>query len=367
MPHRIIVIRSEHPRSSTASLLLLSLITLAAACTSDPPPRLPDNVTVAIVYNEPAERWHAGAIVQGDRPESILRVLCLTEEGKPGVDGGHSHTGINIDAQPGDLGGRSGSDWSWHLDGQPWDGGRWRLDFNTSPATVVARDPDVEAALLRDLRSAKVAELINSRAGEEVVRVRFDLAPLFSTPVQFAIDNCNEDTIEDRAGEYHSAYAYWLPNFERHSISLIAPDPDDAGRLVLSCGPKAFADDGAPDWIRNTNGDIVAAAMLFTNSDDANDHVDSQSAEIVAVSWTDDDGKNGTSHWERNHSWLRPSSADDNLRFIDAVRRSETLTVTIEASDAGPIWLTLRGPDLFAKPMGAELDTCIREYADLND
>lgn len=137
---------ANHGSVLVISIVLVGLTALVTACASDPSARLPESVSVAIVYNDQADRWHAGAIVAGDRPDSSLRVLCLTEAGKPEGDSGRTHTGVNIDVQPGDFDGRSGSDWSWRLDGQPWECGRWDLDFNTRPATVVASDADVEAA-----------------------------------------------------------------------------------------------------------------------------------------------------------------------------------------------------------------------------
>ena len=70
--------------------------------------------------------------------------------------------------------------------------------------------------------------------------------------------------------------------------------------------------------------------------------------------------------WEIEHSWLYPPSASENLRFIDALREAEGLIVTVEASNGAPIEIKLHGAALFAKPMGAELDTCIREYAEQN-
>jgi len=352
--------------AAVAAACFVGFAALAVACSDEPPARLPDNVTVAIVYNEQAERWHAGAIVSGDRPGSFLRVVCLTEAGIPEGDAGREHTGINIDAQPGELDGRAGLDWFWHLDGQPWSGGRWGLDHGTTPATVVASDPDEESALFHELRNARVAELSSARDGQDEISLQFDLTALFDTPVQFAIDDCDADVIEARTGDYHSAYAYWLPDFERHSISLSVPDPEGAGSLALSCGPTALTDDDAPDWIRNANGDVYAAATLFTPSDDEHLQAESPSGEVVAVSWVDGHGDEGTSIWDQNHGWLQPFTASDNLRFIDALRSSKQLTVTIEAPGSGPVSLILRGATLFAKPMGAELDACIREYADLN-
>lgn len=352
-----------------APLVLLGLSLALCACSEEPTARLPDNVTVAIVYNEQAERWHAGAIVFGNRPESLLRVLCLTEAGKPEGDHGGEHTGINIDAQPGNLEGRSGADWSWRLDGQPWEGGRWGLDFNTSPATVANENADVELALLRDLRTAKMAELSNSRDGEEVISVQFDLTALFDTPAQFAIEECNADAIEQRAGEYHSAYAYWIPEWERHSITLIERDSATDHRLLLSCGPTGWTDDDASAWIREAEGEVYAAATLMGFRDEtshSHDQADASTAESATVSWVDGDGNAGMAVWDVDRSWVQPASAHENLRFIDALRASEELIVTVEMPDAGPTEIKVRGAALFAKPLGAELEACIREYADLN-
>ena len=111
--------------------LSVGLAMLAVACSSDPPAQLPDNVTVAIVYNEQAERWHAGAIVSGDRPTSSLRVVCLTEPGIPGADVGREHAGINVDAMPGEPG---RTEWTWSSNGDASGSddpeGLWGLDWS---------------------------------------------------------------------------------------------------------------------------------------------------------------------------------------------------------------------------------------------
>lgn len=360
---------SATPLSALAASLLVALAVLLVACSDDHPARLPNEVTAAIVYNEQADRWHAGAIASGDRPDAFLRVLCLTEPGFPEADAGREHTGINIDAQPGSLDGYSGLRWSWLLDGQRWDGGRWSFDFSTGPPTVVAVDPDVEAAFFRDLRRADAAVLVGQRDGEERLSVRFDLTALFNTPIQFAIDECEQNAIEDHTGDYHSAYAYWIPDSERHSITLTAHNPATGASLLLSCGPTVWTDDDAPTWIRDAKGDVYAAATLTVLRDEGNqshDQADASTVESAAVSWVAEDGNGGSARWGMNHGSAQPPSAQENLRFIQALRRSEELTVSIEVSDAEPIEMRVNGAALFAKPMGADLDACIREYADLN-
>ena len=271
-----------------ASLALVALASLATACGDEPPARLPENVTVAIVYNEHAERWHAGAIVAGDRPASSLRVLCLTEAGKPWGDSGDEHTGINIDASPGEQQeGEStwsssirpseiadpesvwGREWAWELDGQPWEGGRWSMSTTTRPANLVAANEEVESAFFDDLQRAKTAELIGSKDEADDLRITFDLTLLFQTPVQFAIDDCNEEAIEERAGDYHSAYAYWIPESERHSITLMDRDSATDRWLLLSCGPKDWTDDDAPSWIREAKGEVYAAVALMGFGDES--------------------------------------------------------------------------------------------------
>ena len=63
---------------------------------------------------------------------------------------------------------------------------------------------------------------------------------------------------------------------------------------------------------------------------------------------------------------LHPPLATEHLRFIDALRSSDELSVTVEAGDAALIEIRLRGVALLAKPLGPEFDTCLREYADHN-
>ena len=90
------------------------------------------------------------------------------------------------------------------------------------------------------------------------------------------------------------------------------------------------------------------------------------SVESATVSWADDDGGVGTAAWDMDNGWLYPRSASGNLRFIDALRSSDELSVTVEAGDAPLIEIRLEGVALLAKPLGPEFHTCLREYADHN-
>ncbi len=375
----------------SAVLTILALAAILVGCSSDPPAHLPENVTAAIVYDNHHDRWHAAAIVAGDRSRSSLRVLCLTEPGKPDEFASHTHAGINIDASPGvGLEGETtwsgsirpseitdpdsvwGREWVWLIDGQPWEGGRWSMSTNTSPANLVAANEEVESAFFEDLKRAKSAELIGSKDEADDIRIAFDLTLLFSTPVQFAIDDCDEDVIEQRTGDYHSAYAYWPPDLELHSITLMEDDAVAERTVIISCSPKLWTDDDAPAWIRETEGGTYAAVGLFgflddsDDSHDSHDQTDTSMVEAATVSWADSDGEEGTAVWDVRSNSLYSPSARESLRFIDALRTSDELTLTVEAGDADPVEMTLDGAALFAKPLGAELDTCIREYAEFN-
>ena len=233
----------------------------------------------------------------------------------------------------------------------------------------MAASLEVEAAFLQDLRDAQTAELIGSEDGEEALSVRFDLTSLFNTPVQFAVDQCNRAVIEERAGDSHSAYAYWLPDFGRHSLTLSEFDPDAGRGLLLSCGPAGFTDDDAPDWIRNAQGEVYAVATLMGFVDVANhttEQADTRTIDAATVSWTDGDGNTDMSIWDVSRAWMLPAEASSNLRFIDALLEAEELIVTVEVPDASPLEIKLHGATMIAKPLGSELDACIREYADLN-
>ena len=148
----------------------------------------------------------------------------------------------------------------------------------------------METAFFHDLRNAAIAELVGARNDEERIIIQFDLTALFDTPVQFAIDECNQEAIEERAGEYHSAYAYWIPDWERHSITLTERDLATERMLVVTCGPKQWIDDGARAWIRETNGEVYAAAALAGFTESIDDHADPPAIESATVSWRDDDG-----------------------------------------------------------------------------
>ena len=84
------------------------------------------------------------------------------------------------------------------------------------------------------------------------------------------------------------------------------------------------------------------------------------------MSRVDDDGGVGTAAWDMDNGWLYPPLASENLRFINALRSSDELSVTVEPGDASLIEIRLQGVALLAKLLGPEFDTCRREYADHN-
>ena len=243
------------------------------------------------------------------------------------------------------------------------------MSNNTRPANLVAANEEVESDFFDALQGAKTAELIGSKDEADDIRIAFDLTTLFSTLVQFAIDDCGEDVIEQRTGDYHSAYAYWIPDLGRHSITLADRDAVAKRSVVISCSPKLWTDEDATTWIGETEGEIYATAVLFgflDDSDYSHDQTDTSMVEAATVSWADSDGEEGTADWDVRSNSLYPPSGRESLRFIEAVRNSSELTLSVEAADAEPVEMTLDGVAIFAKPMGAELETCIREYADLN-
>ncbi len=372
----------------SAVLTILALAAVLIGCSSDPPAHLPENVSAAIVYDNHHERWHAAAIVAGDRSRSSLRLVCLTEAGKPDEFAGRYHTGINIDASPGE--GRKGEtmsssslrpseitdpdsiwhrEWAWLIDGHPWEGGRWSMSTYTRPGNLVAANEEVESAFFDVLQRAKSAELIGSKDEADDIRITFDLTLLFSTPVQFAIDDCDVNVIEQRTGDYHSAYAYWLPDLELHSITLMDDDAVAGRTVLITCNPKQWTTPGVPSWIQEPEGDVYATVALLGFSDDSDhdrEQADAPVVESATVSWVNGRGNEETAVWEADGGWIQPPSASESLRFIDALRTSGELTLSVQVADAEPVEMTLEGAALFAKPLGAELDTCIREYAELN-
>ena len=243
------------------------------------------------------------------------------------------------------------------------------MSNNTRPANLVAANEEVESDFFDALQGAKIAELIGSKDEADDIRIAFDLTTLFSTLVQFAIDDCGEDVIEQRTGDYHSAYAYWIPDLGRHSITLADRDAVAKRSVVISCSPTLWTDEDATTWIGETEGEIYATAVLFgflDDSDYSHDQTDTSMVEAATVSWADSDGEEGTADWDVRSNSLYPPSGRESLRFIEAVRNSSELTLSVQVTDAEPVEMTLDGVAIFAKPMGAELETCIREYADLN-
>lgn len=364
---------TNQPNLFKAVLPILVLAALFVGCTSAPPARLPDGVAAVAAWNEMRERWHVGVIGEGDRDGSILRVLCITEAGVSfDLDHDRLLPGLNIDVSLAEDDGRGSLKGVWTIDGRSWNGEDWVRDQGHSPPSFVASSSENAQSLYDALRDAETASFTSLASIDysPLITTTFDTGALFSTPLQPSLDECGLDGLNERfSSELATMYAYWIPDSERHSISLIDRDAATDHGLILSCGPKVMTDDDAPAWIREAEGDIYAAATLLGfsgESDHDHDQTDSSMVESVTVSWVDDDGNVGTAVWEANGSWIQPPSLRENLRFIDTLRTSDELTLTVEAADQEPVEMTLTGAALFAKPIGAELETCIREYADLN-
>ena len=365
---------TNQPYLFKAVLPILALAAVLVGCTSEREyARLPDGVAAVAAWNEMRERWHVGVIGDGDRDGSILRVLCITEAGvSSDFDHDRLLPGLNIDVSLAEDDGRGSLKGVWTIDGNPWDGEDWVRDGGHSPPAFVASSSENAQSLYDALRDAETASFTSLASIDysPLITTTFDTGALFSTPLQPSLDECKPDGLTERfSSELATIYAYWIPDSERHSISLIDRDPVADHSVMISCGPKQWTDDDAPPWIRDAKGDVYAAATLLISvedSDSSHDQSDPPTVESATVSWADSDGKERTSVWDASSGWLQPPSARENLRFIDALRGSEKLAVTIETDDAEPITMTLTGTALFGKPMGAELDACIREYADLN-
>ena len=368
----------------SAVLTILALAAVLVGCSGERQyARLPDNVSAAIVYNEQNERWHAAAIVAGDRPQSSLRVLCLTEEGKPEEHPSRGHTGLNIDASPGERrDGEStwssssispseitdpesvwGRQWAWQLDGQPWEGGRWSMSNNTRPANLVAENEEVESAFFVDLQRAKTAELIGSKDEADDITIAFDLTRLFSTPLQFAIDDCDSSVIEQRTSDYHSAYAYWHPVLERHWITMSVPELSGQAGVYLICAPTAFYDEtpgwlSTPSWLSPKGDDSVALI--------ANIHLEEEDRFTgeVSVQWSSNTVGREFAQWEVRDGSLSPDSHRSNLKLYDALRRSAVLDFVVRQDGADDLRLQIGGATALSAPLTSILHGCVQEYAD---
>ena len=335
---------------------------IASVCASEEDHRLADGVTAAVAWNELTERWHAGVLIGGNQPVSFLSIFCITDGGKTTSDSLDDRVGINVTANPGDFEGVSGLDWKWEVDGAAWQGESWGVTTNRQPPAIVPPDVSVAEAFVLDVQDATTLSLIGSYQGEMRYRVEFDVMSLLSTPLNFVLEDCDAEAIGQRVGAIRQAYVYWVEASSSHAFSFTTYDDEDHWVLGLACIPKSYADE-LPEWVEEEQGGVVALATLRYIGDGI---AASLLRDTADVRWLDDDGEAASGSWVVRKQRLTPSSSSENLRFIDAMRRSDELQITIE-SDTGSDDVAVSGSIFFTMPMGTELATCLREHADLNE
>ena len=344
-------------RPQLLTLLLLSVASVLTACT---PQRqyqsLPERVSAAVAWNDQRERWHIGTVIEGDRPESLMRVLCITEA-EQHDQFGHDQLldGINIDVSLAEDDGHGSTTGVWTLDGEPWPGDGWVRDHGRFPPSFQSPSAQSANALYRALRQAESATFTSLASIDDspLISTTFDLTSLFVPSFDFAFDNCDADTINQRLPSPGRIDAYWLPEHQSHFYSAMLPALHGQALAYLICAPVSFYDE-YPAWLDDDPLDIALIAGLILDTEQ----------EAAQVTWSSNVVGRHAATWQNTDGQLTAGSHRDNLKFYDALRRSEVLDLTLAIDDRPHLEIQLHGAATFAMPLANQLHSCVQHYAE---
>ena len=322
--------------------------------------RLPDGVSVAVAWNESDERWHIGVIGEGDRPDSRLRVLCITEAGNTPDRFDDLVPGINIDVSLAEDEGHGSLHGVWSLDGQAWDDEDWVRNQGTFPPNFQAPSPSANQSLYEAVRDAETATFTSlaSIDGAPLIAASFDTASLFSTPLQPTLDDCDPVELNKQlSSEGVGHYAYWHPELERHWITMTLPELSGQALVYVACAPTAFYDE-TPSWLSPKGDDSVALI--------ANIHLEEEDRFTgeASVQWSSNTVGREFAQWEVRDGSLSPDSHRSNLKLYDALRRSAVLDFVVRQDGADDLRLQIGGATALSAPLASILHGCVQEYAD---
>ena len=346
-------------------IILLTVVSVLSACDGSRQYRsLPDGVSAAVAWNEQRGRWHIGAFIEGDRPESLLRVLCITEAGAaPQFDDDHLLTGINIDVSIAKDEGHGSLEGEWVIDERKWDGVRWARSHGTVPPSFEAPSEQGADALYQALRDARTATFTSLASIDRrpLITTAFDIEALFSTTNQPLLDQCRNDTLHDLLPPDPVAItAYWFAEQERHHFVAGLPDLQGMAYIFLNCAPSAIYDE-VPFRLSDANEtEITISAGIILQEE-----VTLSGNPIVQ--WSSNVVGRERTRWKLEHRALVALSHIDQLKFYDALRRSNALDVVVEPDNPdipGGIHLQIASARALSGPLGPEIDGCFREYAD---
>ena len=339
-------------------ILLLTVASVLSACDGQRQYRsLPHGVGAAVAWNGDRERWHIGAFIEGDRPESLLRVLCITEaDATSQFDHDYLLPGINIDVSIAKDEGHGSLEGEWVIDERKWDGVRWPRSHGTAPPSFEAPSEQGADALYQALRDARTATFTSLASIDDspLITTTFDLTSLFVPSFDFAFDNCNAETINQRLPSPGRIDAYWLPEQQAHFFSTTVPALRGQSLAYLICAPASLYDE-FPAWLDEDAEDIALIAGLILDTEQ----------EAAQVVWSSNVVGRHAARWQNTDGLLTAGSHHENLKFYDALRRSDVLDLTVEIDDLPPVEIQLHGAATFAMPLANQLHGCVQDYADI--
>ncbi|MCY3923556.1 MAG: hypothetical protein OXG27_14350 [Chloroflexi bacterium] len=342
-------------------LFIFTSVAASPACGSDElRPRLPEGVTVAVAYSEPEDRWHLGAIAQGSRDGSNLRLLCIIAGERESEIESNNRVGLSVEVWLAEDDGRGARTGIWHLDGRLWPGDAWVRLPGHVPPSFEPGSADGGESFLADLANAKQGRFTSMIDDQPQLSTTFDIGALLSTPLQSALSDCRTETVSAWQETGANVYAYWRDDLQTHWYAVSIPDTGGGLGVFLYCGPLDFLD-SSPAWMQDTPSDRRVLVVGLAGRE----------RELVEgaarVAWTADGVTAEASQWQVGDDSLAPPSRAVQVEFYGALRRAAIVELLVEPEDGDAIEAELRTAGLWRMPLNEEFHECVEEYVALSE
>ncbi|MYB23028.1 MAG: hypothetical protein F4066_05455 [Chloroflexi bacterium] len=342
-------------------LFIFTSVAVSPACGGDElRPRLPEGVTAAVAYNEPEDRWHLGAIAQGSRDGSNLRLLCIVKGEREPEFESNNRVGLSVQVWLSEDDGQGARAGIWHLDGRRWPGDDWVRLRDHVPPSFEPGTADGAESFIADLANAKQARFTSMIDDQPLLSTSFDTEALLSTPLQSALHDCRPETVSGWQKTGANIYAYWRDDLQTHWYAASLPDANGEFGVFLYCGTLEFLDSW-PVWLDDTPADRRVLVIGLATPD----------RELVwtpaRVSWIADGVNAEPSQWQLGDDSLAPPSRAVQMEFYGALRRATIVQLLVEPEAGDAIEAELRTAGLWRLPLSEELHGCAAEYAALSE
>lgn len=357
--------REDHsscrPSRALCFLLIFTSVAVSAACESDKQrPRLPEGVTAAVAYNEPEYRWHLGAIAQGSRDGSNLRLLCIIAgEREPEIEP-NNRVGLSAEVWLSEDDGRGARTGIWHLDGRLWSGDAWvRLPSHVPPSFEPGSVDGGESffADLADMKQARFTSMIDE---QPLLSTTFDVRALLSTPLQSALHDCQPETVSAWQKTGTNVYAYWRDDLQTQWYAASLPDSNGEFYVSLYCGSLDILG-SSPAGLQDTpaNRRVLVIGLATRDREPV--------GTPARVSWIADGVNAKPSQWQVGDDSLAQPSRAVQMELYVALRRANIVELLLEPEDGDVIEAELRTAGLWRLPLSEEFHGCAEEYAALSE